>query len=287
MNSSFLIRKSSLMALLTAVSALVPVLTASAEESLVQARFVPERSDDFAWENDAVAFRVYGPALRSEPEDSGIDCWLKRVKYPIIDKWYKSGDYHTDHGEGVDPYHVGKSRGCGGIALRLPDGGYRTSDTYTAWRVIEKTPTRAVFELDYRYDGTDITETKRITIEAGRRLCQIESRFLDKGKPRVFEVGIGITTHDGAAEAKFDPKAGWMACWEKFPKDGELGTGVVVKDATFHVVKSPEKDASHVWADLKTDANGKVSWEMGYGWSKAGEITRFDQWTAYLAAAKP
>src|SRR5687767_4261811 len=51
-------------------------------------RAVPERADDFAWENDLAAFRVYGPALRSKPENSGIDCWLKRVEYPIIDKWY-------------------------------------------------------------------------------------------------------------------------------------------------------------------------------------------------------
>ncbi|MEY3896376.1 MAG: hypothetical protein RLZZ214_1896, partial [Verrucomicrobiota bacterium] len=43
------------------------------------ARFVPERSDDFAWENDLVAFRTYGPALRPGPENSGIDCWFKRV----------------------------------------------------------------------------------------------------------------------------------------------------------------------------------------------------------------
>ena len=31
-------------------------------------RFITERKDDFAWENDRVAFRVYGPALiESEP----------------------------------------------------------------------------------------------------------------------------------------------------------------------------------------------------------------------------
>ena len=52
------------------------------------ARLVPERKDDLAWENDKVAFRVYGPALRSGPEDSGIDVWCKRVARPVIDKWY-------------------------------------------------------------------------------------------------------------------------------------------------------------------------------------------------------
>lgn len=61
------------------------------------ARFVQERIDDFAWENDKLAFRTYGPKAQAITESgkkggtlsSGIDCWLKRVDYPIIDKWYK------------------------------------------------------------------------------------------------------------------------------------------------------------------------------------------------------
>ena len=38
--------------------------------SRVQARNVPERMDDFAWENDRVAYRVYGPALQATGRDS-------------------------------------------------------------------------------------------------------------------------------------------------------------------------------------------------------------------------
>lgn len=82
------------------------------------ARFAPERKDDFAWENDMVAFRAYGPALRDSVKNAGVDCWLKKVNYPIINKWYKQHleqdtSYHVDHGEGLDNYHVGASAGCG------------------------------------------------------------------------------------------------------------------------------------------------------------------------------
>ena len=49
------------------------------EERATFARFVPEHSDYVAWENDIVAFRVYGPALRNGKEDSGVDCWLKQM----------------------------------------------------------------------------------------------------------------------------------------------------------------------------------------------------------------
>ena len=45
---------------------------------MVYGRFVPERKDDFAWENNRVAFRVYGPALEATGEISnGMDFWLK------------------------------------------------------------------------------------------------------------------------------------------------------------------------------------------------------------------
>ena len=61
-------------------------------------RIVPTRIDDYTWENDRVAFRTYGPAAQALVEEgkaggiisSGIDCWLKKVNYPVINKWYKA-----------------------------------------------------------------------------------------------------------------------------------------------------------------------------------------------------
>jgi len=67
---------------------------AASEDSIKTfCRFVPERIDDFAWENDRVAFRTYGPKCQQMFEagtpggliSSGIDCWLKRVEYPSYD----------------------------------------------------------------------------------------------------------------------------------------------------------------------------------------------------------
>ncbi|HEY5551619.1 MAG TPA: DUF4861 family protein, partial [Opitutaceae bacterium] len=92
------------------------------------ARLVPERLDDFAWENDKIAHRTYGPALAApRPEGSGkevlvtsgLDVWCKRVDYPIVDRWYNKGHdhYHKDEGEGMDMYQVGPSRGCGGTGV--------------------------------------------------------------------------------------------------------------------------------------------------------------------------
>ena len=73
---------------------------------LVYGRLVPERKDDFTWENNLVAYRVYGPALEETGEISGgLDIWVKKTENLVIDKWYKDdlagiASYHEDHGEG-------------------------------------------------------------------------------------------------------------------------------------------------------------------------------------------
>ena len=71
---AFLLAGSEILRLLGAKPADGPALLKAAEKLVAEdvtprayARLVPERKDDLAWENDKVAFRVYGPALRSGP----------------------------------------------------------------------------------------------------------------------------------------------------------------------------------------------------------------------------
>lgn len=255
------------------------------------ARFVPERLDDFAWENDLIAFRAYGPAIKTTKgtEDSGIDCWLKRVPYPIIDKWYaldkKGLPYHTDHGEGNDPYHVGATRGCGGLGI-WQDGQMITSGPYKTWKIISREPQKTIFELTYDYNvaGAKIEEVKRITIELGQRLFRAESTFTRDGRPAALDIAIGITTHNGKAKPTFDPKHGWMSCWEKLEGYG-LGTGVAIapaRVALMREVKSQKPDESHALLLTRTDGAGQVAYYAGYGWEKAGQINTPEKWTAYL-----
>ncbi len=77
-------------------------------------RQVPERYDDYAWENNKVAYRLYGPALETSPEKlitPGIDVWVKCTDKLVIDEWYAKGDYHHNYGDGMDCYKVGKTLG--------------------------------------------------------------------------------------------------------------------------------------------------------------------------------
>ena len=72
-------------------------------EMLVYSRYVPERADDYAYENNLVAGRIYGPAL-ADPRTFGPDIWLKCTDRLIIDEWYAKADYHHNYGDGMDCY---------------------------------------------------------------------------------------------------------------------------------------------------------------------------------------
>jgi hypothetical protein len=252
---------------------------------------VPERSDDFAWENDKIAFRAYGPALKDSVEDSGFDCWLKRVDYPIIDKWYKENaegkSYHTDHGEGYDPYKVGASRGCGGLGLWLDDK-LVISNVFTDWRIVKCEPAESVFILSYHYaHGADTyTEEKQISIHLGDRLFKSVSTFRKNGALAAdLPIAIGLVMHGKANGTAQDLAQGWLSYWETLDGSG-LGTGVVIDPARiveFRSLEVEEKLGSHALLITRTDAHGQLAYFAGYGWERAGEIRSAQDWNTYLS----
>lgn len=197
----------------------------------VAGRHVPERKDDFAWENDRVAFRAYGPALQATGEiSSGLDVWCKSVAHPVVDRWYFMDDYHADHGEGLDMYKVGPGRGCGGTAI-WADGKLVASKNWTAYRFVTQKADKLVFELDYapwQAGAATVTETKRITLAAGTSFNRIESRFAVKGAPKA-TLAIGVQRHEGLnGQANLDARRRVIALWEQAPDAtlGHIATGV-------------------------------------------------------------
>lgn len=257
------------------------------------ARFVPERKDDFAWENDLIAFRAYGPALRAGAENAGVDCWLKRVETPVIDLWYERHQqgisYHQDNGEGLDNYHVGSSAGCGSTSLWL-NSKRMPLETYTSWKILEQSIERTVFVLTYEkeIDGKTYKEAKEVTIELGNRLYHVKSTFwvndeLASGLP----VTVGLATHDEKATVSQNVKNGWVATWEVLDNYG-LGTAVSVDPQRIESIEiinsNGVKDNGHALLVIKTDNQGQIEYYAGYGWEKAGVITTAEKWHRYLDA---
>lgn len=271
------------------IAAIGSTLTCTAEPAVDApcfARFVPERMDDFAWENDRVAFRVYGPALWAKPEErcsSGIDVWVKKVRYPIINKWLKTklkGGYHKDHGEGADFYKVGKTLGCGGLGYWV-DGKLQFNRHYVSHKVIKGSGKSIEFELTYaplEVGGKTITETKRISMEAGSNLFKVQNSFRIEGGGSV-TAAIGILLREGKDEIQHGNK--WLGYAEPVhKKNGQTYCGVVLtQPAEF------KKAEGHALMLVPVKDGETLTYYAGAAWSKGLDFKNAEQWVDYLKQA--
>ena len=250
----------------------------------VYGRFVRERHDDFAWENDLVAHRMYGPDLETTKKEplvsSGIDVWAKRVPRLLVNEWYMTDDYHQDHGDGADFYSVGKTRGCGGLGIWANEK-LAVSKNFTASRVLANGPIRLVFELDYApWDagGTKVSETKRVTLDAGTFFNRFESTFTTKRTP--LPVAIGISKHPGGV-ATLDPATASLRTWEPVDggKNGNLACAIVLPPGS----AAAEKATDENFLTLTAAKPGEpLRYYVGSTWDRAGRVADAAAWGAEI-----
>ncbi|MDW8850842.1 DUF4861 family protein [Flavobacterium sp. MMLR14_040] len=269
--------------------------TQATKNSICYSRFVPERTDDYAWENNKVAFRTYGPVAQQMVENkieggtltSGIDAWLKRVDYPIINKWYEkatngTGTYHKDTGEGLDNFHVGNSRGVGGIAVKV-NNKYYFSKNFISWKTITTGPIRTSFILtyaDWDAKGNKITESKLISLDYGSYLSRFEISITGTKT-----IAAGLTLHDKKGTIGTNIKEGWLSHWEPID-DSEIGTGIVAPKNTltsFDNYLTDDKDLSNLYGNLKVKDN-KAIYFVGFGWKKGSPFQTKTEWETYLSS---
>lgn len=255
----------------------------SAVKALTYARFIPERKDDFAWENNLAAYRMYGPALAKENPSNGVDLWLKRTNELIVDKFYndelKNGlSYHVDHGQGLDCYKVGHTLGAGGIAPYVADKLW-VGNHYDTYKVIENGPLRSVFTLTYNsvvVGENTYKQTITITTDAGAMLNKAVVRY--EGKKQPMKLAGGIFLHDGKGVLKSNSTKGYIAYAEDAVSDAKIPSGrnyvgvfIPGKGTSY------KKDEEHalIMADYK--AGKEFTYYFGGGWSKWGFPTD-DDW---------
>jgi pectinesterase len=281
---------------------LEPVATATPPEAAcVYARFIPERLDDMAWENDRIAHRMYGTALNTPAaggerlRGSGIDVWAKRVTYPIIDRWYAKGhdQFHKDgEGEGLDLYSIGGARGAGGTGVW--DGKKLwTSDNFFNAQVLANGPRRASFKLSYApWDAGAAgmpSEVKQFTVDCGRNFDAVEDTF-DFGSSDA-TIGLGLTEHKTAegfpaASIARDPQGHWMSVWEE-SKDGGVGVAVVVANdaniAGFVTEPTDDRGNTNHLLLVKAGDRAPLHYFTGAGWNKSGQFADRAAWEKYVA----
>ena len=265
---------------------------AKPQDPQVFGREAPERKDDFAWENKYVAYRVYGPALEATGEiTSGIDVWSKRVPNFVINSFYKHDaegarthnpalSYHKDDGVGLDSYLVGPTRGCGGTAVISGDKPW-VSKNYTHLKQISDGPVRFEFELTYapwNANGVEVTETKRITLDAGSHLNKIDSTFTFTGASTI-DAAAGLAIHPGADFAAL-ADGHILSVWDtpQDPTAGRIATGIIEAPDQQATVRQLDNQGFLVF---QVNSGQPFTYYAGSGWSKANMPTQ-SAWNAYL-----
>lgn len=193
--------------------------------SVCYGRLVPERKDDFAWENDRGAYRIYGPALQRTGEKSyGTDVWSKNTPELVIDQrywledvvmmprveqmrkenrakgdlFYRSISYHNDHGRGMDLYKVGPTLGCGTPAL-LVDGQLVYPYCFQNYQILDNGPMRMSVAFDYQptaVAGDTIVEHRIVTLDKGSNFNRMTVWYEGLTKPQQLASGVVIHSED-------------------------------------------------------------------------------------------
>jgi len=266
-------------------AALCTVFAAVAAETCCRAFYAPYRMDDFAWENDCLGMRAYGPVIM-EPApkgqglvSSGFDVFCKKVSYPVLEKWLHGkgeGSYHQDHGEGMDNYKVGSSRGCGGVGMLTP-AGWRYEKNWRTCRVVSEKPEEAIFELGYE------AYTIRGTVTKGCPFVRFDVRpnpGVTFAENSLIGPGLDVSAkrqHNGVLKMGFAP--GYVANWEPEGVDGQkgsIGTAIVLPGKG--VVASDEMDCVYL---LQTDKT--FTYYAGSCWSEAGRFPEAAAWHRFVA----
>jgi len=238
------------------------------------ARFVPERKDDFAWENDLAAYRMYGPALANENPSNGVDLWVKRTGELIVDEFYegehsKGISYHVDNGHGLDLYKVGQALGAGGIAP-YASGKLWIGKHFDHYKVIEVGPLRSVFTLIYdsvKVGNLFYKQELTISTNAGSILNKGIVKF--SGPTQKIELAAGIYLHDGKGVLKQNISIGTTAYAEDAVSDAKVPSG-----RNFVGFYIPEKvneakiEAEHGLMTSSYKIGDSFTYYFGGGWSK-------------------
>ncbi len=264
--------------------------TAKPGQSAVDGRYVLPRCD-YAWENDRIAFRMYGSLLAGDVRN-GIDVWTKRVRSLIVEKWYRESEgsppgkdtYHIDRGEGADFFSVGRSLGAGGSGLWHNERLYQPG-VFSSWKTLSNGPLRASFELTYdsvRVEGTVYRETRRITLDAGENLCSISVTYEGprSGGPLQFALGL-VKRRD----TKLTKDAGThrMSLWgptNADPANGELGTAVMIPPDAF---VGFAEDSTQYLLIGKGTTGVPHTYYAGAGWTRSGDFASEQDWQEYLS----
>lgn len=270
------------------------------KEARVMARFVPERYDDFIFENNLIAGRFYGEALEScgngQITSPGIDVWVKTpgalvANQRYVDELEHGKTYHINWGNGKDCYKVARSLGAGASSPIINGQPALPATNFRSHEILENTPEKVVFVLNYpewEQDGVTVSLSKKITVTPDTYFVKAEDTYTFSGDS--LTVAAGVNRHIAqnilyAEKFENDRYAIWEGASDQSIEedpDSRVGVAVVVPEATFNAVT---EDGGHALVG-KTLKQGEVfTYWFGSCWN-GGDIKTAEEWIKLVSDFK-
>ena len=192
--------------------------TPQSYEVKAKGRLFVERQDEFGWENDCVAYRVYGHGgavgydlFNKSTPNLMLDYWYaseqnqemrsvsqqlrERGYADLADQLYNAYSYHIDHGKGMDCYTVGPTLGGGANALLNADGSLFMPQCYESFEIVDKGPLRFTVRFTYpeqEIEGEKVRETRIISLDAGSQFNRVNITYQGLSKPKKMAAGLVV-----------------------------------------------------------------------------------------------
>ena len=252
-------------------------------DTLVNSRYVPERKDDYEFENNLVLGRIYGPALEG-PRTFGPDIFIKNTPELVFDRWLAGRDFHRNHGEGMDCYMVGKTLG-GGSCAPVSDGRILIGDNYATQKRLCNGPLRTAAEFtwpEFEFDDATVTVKRSLSLDANTRLVHWTASFEASGKDSL-DVVVGAVLHDvksivyGKDYISFTELASDS---REEVNDDLISIGLILSD---RFTAEPCELDGHAVLKFRVKCGETVDYWTASGWNKGG-IESPETWNEYMKA---
>ncbi|MCR5413852.1 MAG: DUF4861 family protein [Kiritimatiellae bacterium] len=243
---------------------------------------VPERQNDFYWENDIFGMRAYGPG--EDHRWSGFDIFNKMPDAGSVGELLKNhsarGNWHVKPSDGIlDNYAIGPGRGCGGVAV-YGDGEWKTYPDWEKCEIITNTPEKVEFKLVYAAFSRMGRMTCRITLERGSPFFRNEVSFEHGFKDAFTGPGLDVNPKRGhKGDVCEDAARGIVSLYEESRGDVEGSTMTAVfldpKDAHGITLKTDHQGSRIIALDAKRTS---FTYWAGARWSKRGDVKSAEEW---------
>lgn len=283
-----------------AAIAALAVSCTGGNEARVMARFVPERFDDFVFENNLIAGRIYGEALEScgdgQITSPGIDVWVKKPGKLVCNKRYvddlqNGKSYHIDWGDGKDCYKVGRSLGAGASAVVVDGKVVLPATNFRFYEMLEDSSDKVAFALHYpkwEYEGEMISLCKKITIVPDSYFCKVEDTYVFEGPlGDSLSIAAGVNRHASQGIMEYEEfKSDRYALWEGASDQSvevdtlsRIGVAVVVPDAEFSCLSD---NGDHALVGKEVKSGDTFTYYFASCWNK-GDIKSREQWLGLIS----